>query len=286
MPPAARRASSDDCIHVVDAVNIRLMHSNRLDSRRVLITGASAGFGAACAHAFASAGADLELWARRAERLEAVRDDVLSAHKVDVNVREVDVRDRDAVREAVRDLHAAGHHVDILVNNAGLAAGFDPIHEGEYDDWDAMIDTNLKGLLNVTREIIPHMVARNSGHVINIGSVAGYIPYPRGNVYSATKFAVRGLTESINIDMFGTRVRVSSVDPGAAETEFSLVRFHGDAERANQVYDGFKPLSAEDVADAVLYVATAPEHVNITKVVMMPTAQRSPYLIHRDRDGR
>jgi serine 3-dehydrogenase len=201
---------------------------------------------------------------------------------VHVNTREIDVRDREAVRSAVQEMYAAGHHIDVLVNNAGLAAGLDPIHEGDYDDWDAMIDTNLKGLLNVTRQITPHMVARNSGHVINIGSVAGYIPYPRGNVYSATKFAVRGLTENINIDMYGTNVRVSSVDPGAAETEFSLVRFHGDESRAGKVYEGFTPLSAADVADAVLYVATAPEHVNITKIVMMPTAQRSPYLIHRE----
>jgi 3-hydroxy acid dehydrogenase/malonic semialdehyde reductase len=262
------------------------MPSHNLKSKRGLITGASAGFGEACAHAFASAGADLELWARRGDRLDAVRSAVSKAHQIDINTREIDVRDRDAVRAAVQEMYAAGHHVDILVNNAGLASGMDPIHEGEYDDWDAMIDTNLKGLLNVTREIIPHMVARNSGHVINIGSVAGYIPYPRGNVYSATKFAVRGLTESINIDMFGTNVRVSSVDPGAAETEFSLVRFHGDESRAKKVYDGFQPLRAEDVADAVLYVATAPEHVNITKIVMMPTAQRNPYLIHRETQGK
>jgi len=262
------------------------MHSLSLKSKRALITGASAGFGEACAHAFAAAGADLELWARRADRLDAVRRAVESAHKIQVHTRTVDVRDRDGVREAVQETVAAGRHIDILVNNAGLASGFDPIHEGDYDDWDAMIDTNLKGLLNVTREVIPHMVARNAGHVINIGSVAGWIPYPRGNVYSATKFAVRGLTDSINIDMFGTNVRVCSVDPGAAETEFSLVRFHGDEERAEKVYDGFKPLTAEDVANAVLYVATAPEHVNITRLVMMPTAQRNPYMIHRDTDGR
>ena len=258
------------------------MNANALKSKRALITGASAGFGEACAHAFAAAGADLELWARRADKLDRVRQSVSAAHPVDVQTRIVDVRDRDAVRTAVRETVAAGHNINILVNNAGLASGFDPVHEGDYDDWDAMIDTNLKGLLNVSREILPHMVARNSGHVINIGSVAGYIPYPRGNVYSATKFAVRGLTESMNIDMHGTNVRVSSVDPGAAETEFSLVRFHGDEERAGKVYDGFKPLTAADVADAVLYVASAPAHVNIAKLIIMPTAQRNPYLIHRE----
>ena len=146
-----------------------------------------------------------------------------------------------------------------------------------------MIDTNLKGLLNVTREVLPDMVKRNSGHVINIGSVAGYIAYPRGNVYGATKFAVRGLTEAMNIDMLGTKVRISSVDPGAAETEFSTVRFHGDEARAKKVYDGFQPLTSEDVADAVLYVAGTPEHVNITKLVLMPTAQRTPFHIHREK---
>ncbi|HET6463739.1 MAG TPA: SDR family NAD(P)-dependent oxidoreductase [Candidatus Krumholzibacteria bacterium] len=262
------------------------MDTLRLKGKRAVITGASAGFGEACAHALAAAGADLELWARRADRLDAVQHAVQGAHKIQVHTRAIDVRDRDAVRETVQETFAAGRHIDILVNNAGLASGFDPIHEGDYDDWDAMIDTNLKGLLNVTREVLPHMVARNAGHVINIGSVAGWIPYPRGNVYSATKFAVRGLTDSINIDMFGTNVRVCSVDPGAAETEFSLVRFHGDEERAKKVYDGFKALTAEDVANAVLYVATAPEHVNITKLVIMPTAQRNPYMIHRDTNDR
>jgi NADP-dependent 3-hydroxy acid dehydrogenase YdfG len=155
------------------------------------------------------------------------------------------------------------------------------VYEGNYEDWDAMIDTNLKGLLNVTREILPMMVERDAGHVINIGSVAGCIAYPKGNVYNATKFAVRGLTEAIAIDLHGTSVRVSSVDPGAAETEFSVVRFHGDDERAKKIYDGFQPLTAEDVADAVVYVANAPAHVNVSKLVVLPTAQRNPYLIHR-----
>ncbi len=263
------------------------MNSNsRLKGKRVLITGASAGFGAACARAFASQGAHLELWARRRERLEALRAAIVAEYKVDAHAVEIDVRDRPAVKAAVAALSAAGRHVDVLVNNAGLASGLDPIHEGDYDDWDVMIDTNLKGLLNVSREVMPHMVKRNAGHVINIGSVAGLMAYPRGNVYSATKFAVRGLTESMNIDMYGTKVRVSSVDPGAAETEFSVVRFHGDEDRAEKVYDGFEPLTAEDVADAVVYVAGAPDHVNVAKLVIMPTAQRNPYLIHREAQGK
>ena len=260
--------------------------NSRLKDKRVLITGASAGFGAACASAFAARGAHLELWARRRERLETIREEVAREYGVDVNTLAIDVRDRVAVKEAVAELYGAGRHIDVLVNNAGLAAGLEPVHEGDYEDWDAMIDTNIKGLLHVSREILPHMVARNSGHVINIGSVAGHMAYPKGNVYSATKFAVRGLTDGMNIDMYGTKVRVSSVDPGAAETEFSVVRFHGDEARASKVYDGFEPLSADDVADAIVYVAGTPEHVNVSNLVLMPTAQRNPYLIHRETPGR
>jgi len=169
-----------------------------------------------------------------------------------------------------------------LVNNAGLASGLDTIFEGDFEDWDRMIDTNVKGLLNVTRAILPSMVQRDSGHVINIGSVAGRITYPKGNVYNATKFAVRALNEAMNIDLVGTRIRMSTVDPGAANTEFSDVRFHGDEEKAQAVYNGFEPLTAVDVADAVMYIAGTPEHVNITELVIMPTAQRNPYILHRE----
>jgi len=176
----------------------------------------------------------------------------------------------------------AGVSPDILVNNAGLASGLSTIFEGDFDDWDRMIDTNVKGLLNVTRAVLPLMVERDSGHVVNIGSVAGRVAYPKGNVYNATKFAVRALNDAMNIDLVGTRIRVCTVDPGAADTEFSKVRFHGDGERARGVYKGFTPLSAGDVADAVMYVAGTPEHVNITDVVIMPTAQRNPYLLHRE----
>jgi len=256
--------------------------TNRVQGKNVVITGASAGFGEACARHFAAAGSNLMLWARRADRLEKLAAELKDRHRAEVGIAVVDVRDRDTVRATVADLRTRGWMPDVLVNNAGLASGLDVIHEGDYEDWDAMIDTNLKGLLNVTREILPLMVSRDSGHVINIGSVAGYTVYPKGNVYNATKFAVRALTEAMNVDLFGTSVRASSVDPGAADTEFSLVRFHGDDARARKVYDGFKPLSADDVADAVMYVANVPPHVNVTKIVMMPTAQRSPYLIHRE----
>jgi len=252
---------------------------NRLQDRHVLITGASAGIGEACARSFASYGTRLTLWARRKARLEALAAELEKQHGVSVATAVVDVRDRDVVAAAARELSSPP---DVLVNNAGLASGLDRIHEGDYEDWDRMIDTNVKGLLNVSRNVMPLMVERDSGHVINIGSIAGHIVYPRGNVYNATKFAVRAIGEAMNIDLFGTNVRVSNVDPGACESEFSVVRFHGDDERAKAVYNGFEPLSPEDVADAVVYVANTPAHVTIADLVIMPTAQRNPYLIHRE----
>lgn len=254
---------------------------NRIKGKVVLITGASSGFGAACARLCAARGASLILWARRADRLSALAEEIAGEHGAAVRTDAVDVRDRDRVERAVADVCAAGLVPDVLVNNAGLAAGLDLLHEGDHDDWDRMIDTNVKGLLNVTRAVLPRMVERNRGHVVNIGSVAGHMVYPKGNVYNATKFAVRALNQAMSIDLIGTDVRVSSVDPGAAETEFSLVRFHGDAEKADAVYDGFEPLRAEDVADAVLYVINAPPHVNVAEMVLMPTAQRNPYVLHR-----
>lgn len=255
--------------------------TNRLQNKHVLVTGASAGFGEAIARAFAAHGAHLELWARRLERLQALKSELEAEYKVKVGAQQVDVRDRNQVHVASVSLAKRERPVDVLVNNAGLASGLDPVQEGHLEDWDAMIDTNVKGLLYVTREILPTMVARDTGHVINIGSVAGYWIYPKGNVYNATKFAVRALTEAMSVDLFGTKVRVSSVDPGAADTEFARVRFHGDEERAKKVYDGFQPLSAEDVADAVVYVANTPPHVMVTRLVLTPTAQRSPTLIDR-----
>lgn len=252
---------------------------NRLRDKTVLITGASAGIGEACAQAFAAQGSALILWARREDRLRALAEELTKAHGVAVRTAAVDVRDRVAVDAAVEQIDATP---DILVNNAGLASGLDMLHEGSFDDWDRMIDTNFKGLLNVSRAIIPGMVARNSGHVINIGSVAGHMVYPRGNVYCATKYAVRALSEGMSIDLAGTRVRVSSVDPGATETEFSLVRFAGDEKRANAVYEGFQPLTGDDVADAVIYVANTPPHVMVSGLVVQATAQRNPYVLTRE----
>jgi NADP-dependent 3-hydroxy acid dehydrogenase YdfG len=255
--------------------------TNRLQGKHVLITGASAGFGEACARAFAAHGAHLELWARRLDRLRQLKTELEGKYRVHVGIQKVDVREREEVHAAAAALAKRDWPIDVLVNNAGLASGLGPIYEGDLDDWDKMIDTNVKGLLFVTREILPTMVARDSGHVINVGSVAGYWIYPKGNVYNATKFAVRALTEAMSVDLFGTHVRVSSVDPGAAETEFSVVRFHGDAERARKAYEGFQPLSADDVADAVVYVANTPPHVMVTRLVLTPTAQRSPTMIDR-----
>lgn len=220
------------------------------------------------------------LWARRLDRLEGLRA-ALDDDGRRVRVGQVDVRDRAAVNAEVDALERDGSVPDILVNNAGLAAGFDLFQDADPADWDRMIDTNVKGLLNVTRAVMPLMIRRGRGHIINIGSTAGHLTYPRGNVYAATKYAVRALTEGISLDAAGTPLRVSSVDPGMTETEFSTVRFHGDADRAKQVYAGFTPLSAEDIADVVCYVASAPDHVNIADVVVMPTAQRNVYVVDR-----
>ena len=253
----------------------------RFSSRNVLITGASSGIGAACARRFAAEGADVILWARRLDRLQQLADAIEAEHGRHVHIRDVDVRDRDAVNAAATALTDAGAVPHVLVNNAGLAAGFDFIQDGDPADWDRMIDTNIKGLLNATRAILPEMIRLGRGHIINIGSTAGHMTYPRGNVYAATKHAVRALTEGMNLDVQGTPIRVSSVDPGFVETEFSIVRFRGDEQRAAKVYEGFRPLTGDDVADTVCYVAGLPEHVNILDVVVVPTAQRNVYVVDK-----
>lgn len=251
----------------------------RIAGRTALITGASSGIGAACARRFAREGARLVLWARRLERLETLAAELRAAHGTDVRVARVDVRDRAAVDAAAAAL--AGVAPDILLNNAGLAAGFDPLQSGDPDDWERMIDTNVKGLLWVSRAILPLMVARGTGHVVNLGSTAGHWVYPKGNVYNATKFGVRALTEAMNLDVAGTAIRVSAVDPGYTETEFADVRFDGDRERAQATYRGFTPLSADDIADVIAYIVNLPPHVNILDVLIMPSAQRSMFVIDR-----
>ena len=254
---------------------------NRLAGKRVLITGASAGIGEACSRHFAAQGAHLLLSARRLERVDALASELADAYGVETHTATVDVTDRDSVAAYVGGLVADDLIPDVLVNNAGKAKGLDTLQEGDLDHWDEMIDTNVKGLLYVTRAVLPHMVERDSGHVINIGSIAGRWVYPKGAVYNATKFAVRALSEAMNIDLLGTQIRVSSVDPGLAETEFSEVRFDGDSERAASVYSDTVPLTGDDVADAVIYVANAPPHVDIFNLVMMPTVQRYPGYIER-----
>ncbi len=252
-----------------------------VSGKRVVITGASAGIGSACAQTFAEAGCHLALVARRQERLEKLAQDLGKVADVEVVVADLDVRDRLAVNAWATNLLDNFGVPDILVNNAGLARGIEPLQEGDHEDWEEMIDTNVKGLLYVTRALLPAMVERGAGHVINIGSIAGHEFYPGGNVYCGTKHFVAALNRTMGVDLLGTGVRVSSVDPGMVETEFSLVRFHGDRERADGVYRGFEPLRGEDVADAVLFCATRPAHANVREMILMPSAQASAVHVSR-----
>lgn len=246
----------------------------------VLITGASSGIGAAIARVFAQAGAKLILVARRQERLEQLADE-LSKFTSAIYLLPMDVCDRAAVESALTNLPASWSSVDILINNAGLSRGLDKLHVGSFQDWEEMIDTNIKGLLYLTRLIVPGMIDRGRGHVVNLGSTAGHYTYPNGNVYCATKAAVRVISEGLKQDLLGTPVRVSCVDPGLVETEFSQVRFRGDTERAKQVYQGLTPLTPADVADVVFFCVTRPPHVNISEVLVMPTDQAGSMLFNR-----
>ncbi|MEW5763348.1 MAG: SDR family oxidoreductase [Acidobacteriota bacterium] len=253
-----------------------------MKDRIVVVTGASAGIGAACARAFARVGARVILTARREDRLRDLAAELLREHGTPTLALALDVRDKVRVQAVLGGLPPGWSEVDVLVNNAGLGRGLDRLHEGSPDEWDEMVDTNLKGLLYVTRAILPGMVARGGGHVIQIGSVAGREVYPGGNVYCATKFAVKALSRAMKVDLLGTPVRVSTVDPGMVETDFSTVRFRGDRERAAKVYQGLKPLTPEDIAEIVVWVASRPQHVDITELVVMPTAQSSAMLVHRE----
>jgi NADP-dependent 3-hydroxy acid dehydrogenase YdfG len=249
-----------------------------LQGQTALITGASSGIGAATARQFAQLGARLILVARRQERLDEMRSALTGA---ELHTVALDVRDHAAVEKAVQGLPESWRSVDILVNNAGLSRGLDKLWEGKLDDWEEMLDTNVKGLLYMTRQIVPGMVARNRGHVVNLGSTAGHQVYPGGNVYCASKFAEKALSEGLKQDLLGTAVRVTSVDPGMVETEFSRVRFRGDDERAAKVYQGVTPLTPDDVADAITWAVTRPPHVNISQILLMPTDQAGSLLIHR-----
>jgi len=254
-----------------------------LKDKIVFITGASSGIGEGCARCFAAAGAGLILTARRKERIERFGDALISKHGVPCFTGKLDIRDAAEVEGFVNNLPAEFSAIDILLNNAGLARGFGPIQDGSIQDWDEMIDTNIKGLLYVTRAVVPGMIERGRGHIINIGSIAGRLVYPDGNVYCATKFAVRALNQGMLIDLVDTPIRVSTVDPGLTRTEFARVRFRGDDEKAEIPYQGMTPLTAEDIAEAVIFCATRPPHANITEMVILPADQASPYHVRREK---
>ena len=246
----------------------------------VLITGATSGIGEACARKFAQNGDKVILTGRNQARMAAIADE-LKAQGAEVLTLMFDVRDREAARKAIESLPAEWQEIDVLVNNAGLALGLEPEFEGNSDDWDGMIDTNVKGLLTMTRLIVPGMVARNRGHVINMGSVAGDAAYAGGNVYCATKAAVKALSDGLRIDVANTAVRVTNLKPGLVETNFSNIRFHGDEERAANVYKGIKPLTGDDIADVAVCAANAPAHVQIAEVLILATHQASGSVIVR-----
>jgi 3-hydroxy acid dehydrogenase / malonic semialdehyde reductase len=249
----------------------------------VLITGATSGFGKATAVLFAKNGHNLIITGRRWNLLEDLSLELKKEYKVDVLPLCFDVRVKTDVENAIFTLPEKWKKIDILVNNAGLASGLSPIQDGDYEDWEKMIDTNVKGLLYMTRTVAPLMIGNGRGHIINVGSIAGKETYPNGNIYCATKYAVDSLTKGMRIDLLSHGIKVTQVAPGAAETEFSLVRFHGDEQRARDVYKGFQPLKPEDVASAIYYVTTLPEHVNINDLVIMPTAQASS--MHFNKKG-
>jgi hypothetical protein len=250
---------------------------NYIEGKVALITGATSGIGKACAKALNDMGVNLILTGRNEKKLNELKNSL----QVQTLTYVFDVRDRENVFEKIEEILNITH-IDILINNAGLALGLEPIDEGNPDDWDVMIDTNIKGVLYVTKPVLKHMKERNEGHIVNLGSVAGKTAYPGGNVYCATKAALHSLNESMNIDAFGTNIKVTNIAPGAVETEFSNVRFKGDGEKAKKVYEGYTPLSAEDIANTVICALNTPPHVNIQYIDIMPTNQRNPYMLYRE----
>jgi len=253
----------------------------KLTGKNVLITGASAGIGAACAALFAESGANVVLLARRSDKALKIAEEIHQKFAVKTVVFQCDVRNYESLKHTYENLPDEFKPVDILINNAGKALGMDKIQDGLLSDWDEMIDTNVKGLLYISRIILPDMVSRGSGHVINIGSVAGREVYPMGNVYCASKSAVRAISKGMAIDLNGTGVKLTNIDPGLVETEFSEVRFHGDSERAKTVYKGFSPLTGQDIAESALFAATRPAHVCIQDMLVMPADQASTYVISK-----
>ena len=247
----------------------------------VLITGASSGIGRATALAFAAEGARILVCARREDALRELEPDLKRAGAPAVHIFPLDVRDRESVEKTLANLPPEWKNIDILVNNAGLSRGFVKVWDDDPNDWQEMMDTNVLGLLYVTRAVVPGMIARGKGHVISLGSIAGHMTYPNGAVYCASKAAEKSISEGLKIDLLGTPIRVTSVDPGMVETEFSTVRFHGDQKRADKVYERIDPLHGEDIADAIVWAATRPPKVNIHSIVLTPIDQVNPYLYHR-----
>jgi 3-hydroxy acid dehydrogenase/malonic semialdehyde reductase len=246
-----------------------------MSSKIALITGATSGIGAACARLFAQQGYRLIMVGRRAELLEELANTLKSQHHIEIQTLIADVREKQTITDVLESLPDDWKKVDVLINNAGLSQGLDPIDKGDTNDWDTMIDTNVKGLLYVTKVVSNWMIPKRSGHIINIGSIAGKEVYPNGNVYCATKHAVDALNKGMRMDLLQHNIKVTAINPGMVETEFSLVRFKGDEARAKNVYQGFDPLLAEDIADAIWFVVSRPAHVNINDMLIMPTAQAS-----------
>ena len=264
----------------MEKTNMDLITNIKIMNKTVLITGATSGIGLACAKKFAENGDRLILTGRNEQRLNEIRNELTEKGR-DVLTLVFDVRDREKATKCIEDLPAEWQEIDVLVNNAGLALGLEPEYEGNLDDWETMIDTNIKGLLTMTRLVVPGMVARNRGHIINIGSVAGDAAYAGGNVYCATKAAVKALSDGLRIDVANTAIRVTNLKPGLVETNFSNIRFHGDNDRAATVYKGIKPLTGDDIADVAVYAANAPEHVQIAEVLILATHQASGSVIVR-----
>ncbi len=252
-----------------------------LSNQTVLITGASSGIGAACARQVASAGAKVILSARRKEKLQALADELEESYQTKTLLLPLDIQKPAAVSDSVEGLPAPWKTIDVLINNAGLSRGLDPQQSGVLQDWEEMIDTNIKGLLYMTRAVVPGMIERQAGHVVNVGSIAARYTYPGGSVYCATKSAVKVLSEGLKIDLLGTSIRVTNIEPGLVETEFSNVRFRGDTQRAEGVYRGMTALTPDDIADSILFAITRPKHVNISELYVIPTDQSSGALINR-----
>lgn len=252
-----------------------------LMGRTILITGASSGIGEAMARLFACEGARLLLCARRTDRLESLADELKASHGTDARCFHLDVRDRDQVSVVFRSLPPEWAAIDVLINNAGLSRGLDPVQEGDLNDWDEMIRTNVSGLLYMTRHVIPGMILRGKGDIVNIGSIAGHEVYPGAAVYCASKHAVDAFTRGVRMDLVKTPIRVTAISPGMTETEFSVVRYHGDRDKADRVYEGLVPLRATDIAEAALFAITRPAHVQVGEMVLWPTSQASCTLVHR-----